>query len=127
MRDKNLLQVFLVLNVALGACFVVYLFLSSNSQPKVISTSFPSTLGKTNAASRRAAEARDTNAATPVMAVAVATNPPVESTNQTVVPQAVLSQRKFGWQQMESDEQTKTNEYRTYLESLRAVGCPEEK
>jgi hypothetical protein len=32
-----------------------------------------------------------------------------------------FSQKKFGWQQVESEE------YKAYLESLRAVGCPEEK
>ena len=125
MRDKNLLQVFLVLNVALAACFVVYLFLSSSSQPTVTSTSFPSALLKTNLATKGQEKAQTTNSA-PVE-VAIATNAPIENTNQVVAPQAVLSQRKFGWQQMESDEQTKTNEYRTYLDSLRAVGCPEDK
>jgi hypothetical protein len=125
MRDKNLLQVFLVLNVALAACFVVYLFLSSNSQPRVTSTSFPSALLKTNAPAKRVAAAATTNQ--PAPAVAVVTNTPVESTNQIAAPQPVFTQRKFGWQQLESDEQSKTNEYRTYLESLRAVGCPEDK
>jgi hypothetical protein len=125
MRDKNLLQVFLVLNVALAACFVVYLFLSSNSQPRVTSTSFPSALLKTNAPAKRVAAAATTNQ--PAPAVAVVTNTPVESTNQIAAPQPVFTQRKFGWQQLESAEQSKTNEYRTYLESLRAVGCPEDK
>jgi len=125
MRDKNLLQVFLVLNVALAACFVVYLFLSSNSQPAVTSTNFPSALLKTNSVPNGQAKAQTTNSA--LVAIAIATNAPVENTNQVVAPQVVLSQRKFGWQQMESDEQTKTNEYRTYLDSLRAVGCPEDK
>src|SRR4030095_4115484 len=40
MRDKQLLQLFLVLNVALAACFVVYLLLSSRGGPKVVTTTF---------------------------------------------------------------------------------------
>jgi hypothetical protein len=125
MRDKNLLQVFLVLNVALAACFVVYLFLSSNNQPKVTSTSFPAALLKTNSAAKRPLESLATNVIT--TAAVVATNAPAEGTNQAASVQPAFSHRKFGWQQIESDEQSKTNEYRIYLDSLRAVGCPEDK
>lgn len=131
MRDKNLLQLFLILNVALAACFVVYLFLASNNQPKVVATSFtPPPINsnrvmikpvviepKTNPASptlvaTNEVAARVTNAA-PVAPAAVPTNAPV-------LP-PVASGKKFGWQQVESDE------YRSYLDNLRAVGCPEEK
>jgi len=127
MRDKNLLKLFLVLNVALAACFAVYLFLASNNHPKVIATSFPAPQVATNRAVARPA-------------IAVATNvvlPPPQATNETATPAVpvapaapgtndvalgpVFSRKKFGWQQVESDE------YRTYLDSLRAVGCPEEK
>ena len=50
MREKNLLQLFLVLNVALAGAFVIYLLLSANHQPKVIATTFPSAPAKTNVA-----------------------------------------------------------------------------
>jgi hypothetical protein len=123
MREKNLLQLFLVLNVALGACFVIYLFVSSNNQPQITSTSFSAPLSKTNAAAKPTQLAA-TNVVAAVATNATATNTP-SFTNQPVPP--LLSQKKFGWQQMENDEQTRTNEYRSYLESLRAVGCPEDK
>ena len=58
MREKNLLQLFLMLNVALAGAFVVYLFLSSNRQPKVVSTSFPTATPKTNASFAVAATAQ---------------------------------------------------------------------
>ena len=47
MRDRNLLHLFLGLNVALAVAFAAYLFLSSNSQPKVVATNF-ATSPKTN-------------------------------------------------------------------------------
>ena len=62
MRDKNLLQLFLILNVALAGCFVVYLLLSSNGQPKVTAAVFPGQT-KSNATAKagpdRAANAPD--------------------------------------------------------------------
>ena len=127
MRDKNLLQLFLTLNVALAACFVVYLFLSSNGQPPVASAAFPTAALKTNAPLRLApgpARTNGTNLATTVATVAVTNDSTV--TNLTA-PQPVFTQRKFNWQHIQSDEQSKTNEYQTYLDSLRAVGCPEDK
>ena len=48
MRDKNLLQLFLGLNVALAACLVVYLFLSSNRAPAITTTSFANYSAKSN-------------------------------------------------------------------------------
>jgi hypothetical protein len=129
MREKSLLQLFLTLNVALAACFVIYLFLSSNGQPKVVSTAFPVPAPKTNAPPKPAPAAvlkttNDTNAATVALAIAP-TNTPAAVTNETFQP--VFTAKKFGWQQIQSDQQTQTNEYQTYLDSLRAVGCPEEK
>jgi hypothetical protein len=127
MRDKNLLQLFLILNVALVACFVVYLFLSSNGQPPVTSSAFPAPPLKTNAPAWLAAAPARTNTTN------VATLPPVEAPGNSPVatnagaPQPFFSPKKFTWEHIQSDEQTKTNEYQTYLESLRAVGCPEDK
>jgi hypothetical protein len=123
MREKNLLQLFLVLNVALGTCFVIYLYLSSNNQPQVTSASVSAPLTKTNLTIKPLASP-DPNTGVAVATNAVATNTP-SVTNQPVQP--LFSQKRFGWQQIENDEQTKTNEYLTYLESLRAVGCPEDK
>ncbi len=127
MRDKNLLQVFLILNVALAGCFVVYLFLSSNSQPKVTSASFVTAPLKTNSAVRVADEAvRPRSPGLGSNSVAqIETNAP--AVVDPPAPKLVFTQKKFGWKQLENDEAGKTEEYKTYLDSLRAVGCPEEK
>lgn len=112
MRDKNLLQLFLGLNVALGACFVVYLFLTANRHPKVVATSF-----------------KPAPAATPARpAGPVATNAPA-STNTAAAPaqiaagepRPILSTTNFNWENLE------TPGYSNYLASLRAIGCPEDK
>ena len=130
MREKNLLQLLLVLNGALAACFVVYLLLSSNAQPRVTPTTFTPLPAVTNrlAAKHPASREVSTNAVTPPKATNESALPPAPTAVATItnasVPQPVqpvLTQKKFGWQQVESEE------YRTYLDSLRAVGCPEEK
>ena len=127
MRDKNLLQLFLILNVALAACFAIYLFLSSNGQPPVTSAAFPAPALKTNAPVRSAVVPTKTNATNlATVAIAEAATNASAATNSGM-PQPVFTQKKFGWEHIQSDEQTKTNEYQTYLDSLRAVGCPEEK
>jgi hypothetical protein len=127
MRDKNLLQLFLILNVALAACFVVYLVLSSNGQPPVTSAAFPSPTLKTNGLAKPAVAPARTNATNVAMVATaeVATNS--SAVTNLGVPQPVFTQKKFGWEHIQSDEQTKTNEYQAYLDSLRAVGCPEDK
>src|SRR5438034_11319546 len=125
MRDRNLLHLFLGLNVALAVAFAAYLFLSSNSQPKVVATNFP---GKTNQASKTQATnlvklaPAKTNAAdrgitsptfgSPAAAVATTNIPPA---------QPVFTQKKFDWRDVEAAD------YPKYISSLRAVGCPEEK
>jgi hypothetical protein len=127
MRDKNLLQLFLILNVALAACFAVYLFLSSNGQPPVTSAAFPAPALKTNAPVRPASVAAKTNATNLTTAAATAGSTNVPASTNLDRPQPVFTQKKFGWEHIQSDDQTKTNEYQTYLDSLRAVGCPEDK
>src|SRR5258707_957461 len=122
MRDRNLLHLFLGLNVALAGAFVIYLFLSSNSQPKVVATNFPA---KSNRVQRPLemdpikAPPANTNLK------ATATNLPVRvaaATNSaTPPPQPTYTQKKFDWKDVEAPEYVK------YLNSLRAVGCPEEK
>ena len=122
MRDKHLLRLFLALNVALAACFVIYLFLSANNQPKVTSSSFVPISAGTNTQEKPPTLSAKTNPpaaeSNQVAAISV-TNAPGE-TNVTA-PQPVFVQKKFGWEQIESDE------YKSYLDSLRAVGCPEDK
>jgi hypothetical protein len=129
MRDKTLLQLFLVLNVALGGCFVAYLVLSANNQPQVAATTFPPPVARTNLLTPPAIEQPQTNSApptnAPATAVAAATNAPA-LTNQDL-PKPVFSQTKFGWEQIQKDEENHSAEYKSYLDSLRAVGCPEEK
>jgi hypothetical protein len=122
MRERNLLYLFLGLNIALAGAFVIYLFLSTNRHPGVVATSFVPP-AKTNSAtpSTKPAPAVKSNA------VAVVTNKAPVATatdSNTVAASAVkptFTSKKFGWQDVETDA------YRTYIESLRAVGCPNEK
>jgi hypothetical protein len=127
MRDKNLLQLFLILNVALAACFTVYLFLSSNGQPPVTSAAFPAPGLKTNGPARPVVAPARTNATNLAMVATIEAATNSAAVTNLGVPQPVFTQKKLGWQHIQSDEQTKTNEYQTYLDSLRAVGCPEDK
>lgn len=115
MRDKNLLHLFLVLNVALAGGFVAYLFLSRNNQPQVVATSFTAPAARTNKPPLRTVQL--TNEA-PV--VAIQTNPPTAATT-TNEPGArpIFTEKKFNWEQLESAD------YQGYIRSLRAVGCPE--
>lgn len=113
MRDKQLLPLFLALNVALGGCFVVYLILSSNRHPQVVATSFPVPAAKgagTNAAALAATNPAPAALPTNALAAAVAAE-----------PGPVLSRTNFNWENLE------TPAYSNYLASLRAVGCPEDK
>ena len=121
MRDRNLLHLFLGLNVALAVAFAAYLFLSSNSQPKVVATNFatsPKTnqTGKASATNVAKLAPAKTNAPdrgrSPAAAVATTNIPPV---------QPVFTQKKFDWRDVEAAD------YPKYINSLRAVGCPEEK
>ncbi len=126
MRERNLLYLFLSLNVALAGAFVVYLFLSTGNQPKVVATSFPTAGDRTNAVSPTTSadpknSAPRTNApvapARPVNNLqasnAAASNPPPA--------QPVFTPKKFTWQDVE------TPAYQTYIKSLRAIGCPDDK
>jgi hypothetical protein len=117
MRDKNLLQLFLVLNVALAGGFVAYLFLARNNQPQVVATSFAAPSAKTNTAPlRKVQPANETptgNTQTNVSPAATTTNEPVA--------RPVFTEKKFNWENLESTD------YQAYIGSLRAVGCPENK
>jgi hypothetical protein len=123
MRERNLLYLFLGLNVALAGAFMIYLFLSTNRQPGVVATSFTPP-AKTNPVARavQLAPVAKTNS------VAVSTNraPVMTATDSNVaasstVPKPTFISKKFGWQDVETDA------YRSYIESLRAVGCPDDK
>jgi len=124
MRDRNLLYLFLGLNVALAGAFVTYLYLSSNGQPKVVSTSFP-TATKTN----QIRVTTTTNVAKNAQSIPTPGAVAVTSTSATnlaqptnaLPQQPVFTQKKFSWKDVE------TPEYVAYINSLRAVGCPEEK
>jgi len=123
MRERNLLYLFLGLNVALAGAFVIYLFLSTHRQPGVVATSF--TLpAKTNPVARAVQPAPI--AKTNVTAVSTNRAPIVTATDSNVVasstvPKPTFTSKKFSWQDVETDP------YRTYIESLRAVGCPDDK
>lgn len=115
MRDKNLLHLFLVLNVALAGGFVAYLFLSRNNQPQVVATSFTAPAARTNKPPLRTVQLTNEAAV-----VAIQTNPPTAATT-TNEPGArpIFTEKKFNWEQLESAD------YQGYIRSLRAVGCPE--
>ena len=123
MRERNLLYLFLGLNVALAGAFMIYLFLSTNRQPGVVATSFVPP-AKTNPVARvsQPAPPAKTNiavAAPNKTAVANATNSNAAVT--AAAPKPTFTLKKFNWQDVETDP------YRTFIDSLRAVGCPEDK
>jgi hypothetical protein len=121
MRERNLLYLFLGLNVALAGAFMIYLFLATNRQPGVVATSFvPS--GKTNAA-RPAPAVAPTRTNVVVAATNKALPPTVAQTNgiAPATPKPIFTSKKFDWQDVETDQ------YRSYIESLRGVGCPDDR
>jgi len=144
MRDKRLLELFLALNVGLAACFIIYLALSSHRHPKITTTSFalktnasnfarpalppppatPTTAGTGAALSQTnpASEATGTN-----LASLTSSNSVADTNGSASVLTPVLTQKKMGWEQIDADSRDNTEVYKTYLNSLRAVGCPEDK
>src|SRR5438552_14448972 len=114
MRDRNLLSLFVGLNVALAGAFAIYLFLSNNGQPKVVATTFPKVTNVANVASspRPAAPpskagtnvAKATNALPkPVVVAANGTNT-IHATNVALKP--VFTEKKFTWKEVESPDYT---------------------
>jgi hypothetical protein len=106
----------------------VYLVLSHSSQPKVVSTSFPSGATRqaspTNSLRAAALKTNDLNTnAAAALANTAPTNGPAAAATPTNAPEPALtlSKKKFSWQDVESPA------YLSYIESLRAVGCPEDK
>lgn len=122
MRDRNLLSLFIGLNVALAGAFAIYLFLSNNSQPKVVSTAFPKVTNVTKVATPPTPKATNVAATNAVPQSAVVTTTATNSSPATnVALKPVFTEKKFTWKEVE------TPDYITYINSLRAVGCPEEK
>src|SRR6267142_2689057 len=107
MRDRNLLHLFLGLNVALAVAFAAYLFVSSNSQPKIVATNFATSTktnqaGKTSATNLAKVAAVRTNATDrgrSTAAVVPATNVPPA--------QPVFTQKKFDWRDVEAADYPK--------------------
>src|SRR6476659_35853 len=121
MRERNLLYLFLVLNVALAAAFIIYLFVSTTGQPNVqLATFVTNSPGQgpkwTNSLKQNAPL---TNA--PAFAVVQTNSASTNAIAEIAPPKPVLTGRKFTWEDVESDA------YKTYVESLRAVGCPDAK
>ena len=147
MRDKNLLQLFLGLNVALAACLVVYLFLSSNRAPAITTTSFANYSAKSNrtsvpvltadratpatnglvAATNHPSAASASNAATTASVIGTSTNAAGTTNDPTAALTSAGSVKRVGWEEIEADTRNNTDHYKGYLNSLRAVGCPEDK
>jgi len=138
LRDRNLLRLFLVLNVGLAGAFVAYLFLSRNNQPAVVPAHF-STQAKapaqpaapTNARRSDApkASAPETSSPSAVSGLPSSANGrTVSATIADAPPQGNASRfpvassaKRFSWEDVESAD------YPAYLERLRAAGCPEDK
>src|SRR5262245_40472748 len=123
-KERSLLQLFLFLNVGLALAFVVYLFISHSGHPQVVSTSFPPVPTKTNAFTNllSAASARTNAAKTNAVGISVnSTSPPPAVAVTDAPPTLTLSKKKFTWQDVDSAP------YLRYIESLRAVGCPDDK
>jgi hypothetical protein len=128
MREKSLLHLFLVLNGALAGAFVVYLFVANRHQPDVVATNFPKPTTNRGMSLLLGSMASSNALLTSFAAVAASTNllatnalATSESASNPPAPKAIFVQRKFTWQDVEAEE------YRSYLDSLRAVGCPEDK
>jgi hypothetical protein len=122
-KERSLLQLFLLLNVGLALAFVIYLFISHSGHPQVVSTSFPPASTKTNSFTNllSAAGARTNAPKTNAVAISVSsTNPPPVAVPDAP-PTLTLSKKKFTWQDVDSAP------YLGYIESLRAVGCPDDK
>ena len=125
MRERNLLYLFLALNVGLAGAFIAYLFLSASNQPEIVSTTFP-TATKTNSPTNAPLSLVSAPPIVPKtnvpVTVAGSENKPAPAalTNSAEV-KPVPGGKKFTWEQVESDE------YLKYLDNLRAAGCPEEK
>lgn len=118
MRERNLLYLFLSLNVALAGAFVIYLFLSNSRHPNVVTASF-SPPAQTNSAPPQAS-VPGTTAVTRVAGTNVPA-PLVAASNAPAELKPAFTEKKFTWQDVEKDA------YRAYIDSLRAVGCPEDK
>jgi len=146
MRDKNLLHLFLGLNFALAACLVIYLFLSSHHAPAIGTTSFANYSAKSNRSSTLVPPtptsplvatnpqatatnnaAVETNGAGQAVTNTTATNAVNATNDSATTPTATASSKRIGWQEIESDSRDNTELYKTYLKSLRSVGCPEDK
>jgi len=121
MRDKNLFHLVLGLNIALAGAFVVYLILSSNRHPDLLTTQFPVPQAITNPPA---------TAINPVLPDEAQPDPSKKADTQgeepsetpaPEMPSPVYTEKKYGWQDVEQDR------YQTYLDNLRAVGCPEDK
>jgi len=134
-RDRNLLRLFLALNVGLAGAFVAYLFLSRNSHPVVLPTSFPR---PANAPARSAALPNPPHTNAPKIAPPESpppsAAPSLPSSARTAAVAATLTdasppsplsaasiRKRFTWEDVESAD------YPAYLERLRTAGCPEDK
>lgn len=129
------------LNAALATCFIVYLFLSSGGSHRAfVTTNFPVALPRTNFIVRTVTAeiplAPATNSPSDGVGSATGTTNHLATTGtNTAVStnviadslRATFQDRRIGWEQLQSDEQTGTNIYKLYLDSLRAVGCPDDK
>lgn len=117
MQERSLLKLFLGLNAALAGGFVVYLFLTHARQPTVETMSFAPTTSTQRVATVHPVPVASNSVPATNAALASA---PAQVTNAPAA-QPVFTSRRFTWREVESDD------YRKYLDSLRAVGCPEER
>ena len=128
MRDKHLFQILLGLNIVLAVAFVGYMLLSNQGDPEVQSVAFPAKglepinepLQAQLAKASLSIPDRTSNAPGAV-AESLADARHAALTNLVTLPEPTYTNRQFDWKDVETDS------YESYVKSLRAVGCPEDK
>ncbi len=121
MRERNLLHLFLGLNVALAVVFVVYLLVSTSGQPSVKVATFSTNATRGPEWTNKLKAASSTNKPPAVAVAGTNAAPATNALAEAPSPKPVLTSKKFTWEDVETDG------YKTYVESLRAVGCPDDK
>src|SRR5947209_6726961 len=114
MRERNLLYLFLALNVGLAGAFIAYLFVSTSGQPQTIAANFPSST-PTNFATTAAVPVAP-NSVPPKTNVAVTlpateTKPAAPAGTNPPAAKPFFTGKKFTWEEVESEE------YLKYIES----------
>lgn len=125
MNERQLMRIFLGLNVALGGAVVVYLWLANHWQAGLAVAVPPPPAATSPPSASDPPSATPTNLAFPAALAnqCVASNEPLaaaKSAPAALVP-VVPAEKTFTWREVTSPA------YRTYMENLRLSGCPADK